>query len=365
MDRPLKHLIGRIKDATSLRDYDDWEVWASLFPNIATLAEATRRSAATNRGNLPPERLRAQLLKANDMASDDKQALADVVGELVRASRGPHATSLALELEYQFEEGWRLAGCDPKHFPKAFADGCELGFLLSPTFREEFGACLEGEYPEAPRQMHVLFWDEFESLVDGYGNGLIRGETRAKGVFLDLVALLILGSVAGPDTYLDQLGYDAPSEMDTPSCDGGADAGWHRHGAQLQEVIITGTNPVTWRTVAGSAVTCDPHAVTRLGRGASWAGANGALTTSSLVSRHHAVVLTRPDGTWMLADVGGDGSGSKHGTLIVRADGSSAFRQGDDIALAHGDLICLAPQRTATGMAPRVEEPGTWRFELL
>ena len=96
MDRPLKHLINGIKDATSLRDRDDWEVWASLFPDIATLAEATRRSATTNRGNLPPDRLRAQLLKSNHMPGGGKQELADTVQELLRATRGATATLLAL-----------------------------------------------------------------------------------------------------------------------------------------------------------------------------------------------------------------------------------------------------------------------------
>ena len=66
MDRPLKHLVSRIKDATAMHDHDDWEVWASLFPDIASLAEKTRRSAATNRGNLSPDRLRTQLLESRN-----------------------------------------------------------------------------------------------------------------------------------------------------------------------------------------------------------------------------------------------------------------------------------------------------------
>lgn len=365
MDRPLKHLVSRIKDATSLRDYDDWKVWASLFPDIATLAEATRRSAATNRGNLPPERLRAQLLKANGVLESGRQALADVVQELVRKCRKVGATPLGLELEYQFEEGWRLCGCDSARFRKAFVGGCELGFILTPAFEDEFDACLSSEYPEAPRQLHALFWDEFESLAKWFDNGLARTETRAKGVFLDLVALLILGAVAGPDTYLEELGYAAPSQTDTPANVGDEGLVEHQREAQLQEVIITGTDPITWRTVVGSAITCRPDAETRIGRSASWVGADGALTTCELASRQHAVVSTRADGTWMLADVGSDGTGSKHGTLVVRTNGSSAFRQGDDIALSSGDLVCLAPVQTSTGLVPRVDTPGAWRFELL
>ena len=365
MDRPLKHLINGIKDATSLRDRDDWEVWASLFPDIATLAEATRRSATTNRGNLPPDRLRAQLLKSNHMPGGGKQELADTVQELLRATRGATATPLALELEYQFTEGWRLCGCEPTRFCATFADECELGFLLSPGFEEDFAEHLAAEYPEAPHQMHALFWDEFETLRQSYETGLVRVETRARGVFLDMVGLLVLGAVAGPDTYLEELGYTAPSSIETPANN---DADRHIPNvpkAQLQEVVITGTNPLTWHTVVGSAVACRPGSETRIGRSTAWVGTDGALTTSSKASRQHAVVFTRADGTWMLADVGGDGLGSKHGTLVVRADGSSAFRQGDDVALSNGDLICLAPIQTATGLEPRVDAPGAWRFELL
>lgn len=364
MDRPLKHLVSSIKDATAMHDHDDWEVWASLFPDIASLAEKTRRSAATNRGNLPPDRLRAQLLKSNNMDDEGKQALADTVQELVRATRGSSATLLALELEYQFEEGWRICEGVPARFREAFVDGCELGFLLSPAFREEFDACLANEFPEAPHQMHALFWDEFGSLRDEFSNERTRVATRARGVFLDLVALLMLGAIAGPDTYLEELGYAAPSSLMTPANDGSDACIPSIPGAQLQEIEVTGTDPLAWHTVVGSAVTCNPHGETRIGRSVDWVG-NGALTTSNLASRHHAVIVRRSDGVWMLADVGGDGRGSKHGTLVIRENGSTAFRQGDDVALSNGDLICLAPERTSSGLAPRVGTPGAWRFELL
>lgn len=129
--------------------------------------------------------------------------------------------------------------------------------------------------------------------------------------------------------------------------------------AQLVPVLMAGPDPIDYRVQAEG---CSSSVVyrfsaeqgARIGRqDEAWCAEDGrcpVVTGAAFASRHHAEVGAR-GGRWILTDVGTDGAGSTHGTLVTPADLDALpmLLQGTSCELHHGDLICVSPRRATSG----------------
>lgn len=235
-------------------------------------------------------------------------------------------------------------------------DELRVGFVRDASFRRAFGDALEAD---GLADDLVGFWhavDDELALLDGAFADDIETVMEAQ---CGAVAACVFASLAGARDNRQQMGFALEQ---TPMGAGGIplrEGGPMCAAAQLVSVLMAGPDPIDYRVQAegcSSSVVCRFSAEqgARIGRqDEAWCTEDGrcpVVTGAAFASRHHAEVGAC-GGRWILTDVGTDGAGSTHGTLVTPADLDAlpVLLQGTSCELHHGDLICVSPRRVTSG----------------
>lgn len=410
-DNALRYLISTFRDGMMIRPKNIYVLWAELFPSLL-VDDRTREP-------IPTKNLKAQASKyarksrqelclrlpvpkadargghgeaghgyagdasawptySNGELLSDQELVRRVLGVLQPAHDDQHCGDdlMALELMAQFYDAWRLCGCDASHFFHALEESCGLGILFSHSFLTQYLQCVQCDFAGATeRDMHA-FAQELGHLPRLLQLRRGWGMEACRKVFFDAVALLFVGALGGPRSYVGEMGYTLPGSVQTPrmvpSAALGARPSSERTGVDEAQVVavvlrdtearhcyVQGVEPVRVRAGQTILLGRDRHMA------ANAASTVFVVTSFAMASRLHAAIRWQ-DGSWVLVDGGRDGRGSTYGTLVVHASGSREFCQGSAVTLRDGDVVCLAPRADADEHVPAVGcEDAAYRFEVI
>lgn len=248
-------------------------------------------------------------------------------------------------------------------------DGVDLwgelksGFVLDREFRKAFSAALAADGLDEDVDGFWRTVDDRAATLNGLPGDSDDAMMEASGA---VIGACVYASLCGARELRQYVGL-APEE--TPSVQEAAQVGMLKQQAptRAQLVLIVFTGPELDQYCVqvdengqGPAQTAtwqlNQDTGARMGRqDRAWCAADGfcpVLSTSRYVSRRHAeIAYDERTAGWVITDVGFDGSGSTHGTLVTPADRGTppTLLCGDSHVLHHGDLICLYPRRIHDG----------------
>lgn len=378
----LKLFVTTFRDGMLMRPKNVYTLWAELFPSMLvderTGQPIPERNLKAQASKYARKR-REDLCDRLPMAPDAEGRVPDGASVLVRVGMVfPRRTSgseglMALELEAQFLDAWRFCGCDSSRLFEALETHCGLGVLFEDAFVQRFARYLRTDFPGASEADVAEYQGEILGLPRMLSAGVPFGMESCKKVLFDAVVLLVTGALAGPRSYMGELGYTLPSFAKTPALKRPTrTVAPVETSAQLVAVVARDELGRTTYTQATVPVRVRRDEVLLVGRDKRWAqerkGCVGVVSPFELVSRHHATVCwCNRESRWELRDVGVDGDGSTYGTLVIHALGGREYVRGASVALRHGDLVCLAPRdRGDEGYEPVVgQENAVYRFEVV
>lgn len=353
----LKLFVTTFRDAMLMRPKNVYVLWAELFPPMLVdertkepIPERNLKAQASKYARKSREDLCGRL-PAADGAHGHKGGACDTlarVGSVFPRKASGEEGLMVLELEAQFLDAWRLSGCDSSRLLEAFQENCALGVLFGEGFLEEFLRRLRVDFPGAGTDDVEEYQREVRGLPQLLDHGTPLGMEACKKVLYDTVIVFVTGALAGPRSYVGDLGYTLPGSLKTPAMRRPARrAVPAEQYAQLVAVVALDERGRRVCTQSALPVRVDRDQTLLLGRDRRWVQAHGAGVVSGyeLVSRRHAMLCWRADWRqWVIEDVGQDGGGSTYGTLVVHASGGREFLRGSSAAVRHGDLVCLAPR---------------------
>lgn len=392
--QPLYILLKAIYDCQERPiNYMYYELWASLDPNILEHPGSSRKSTTTRRLGKAPKGVLAHIGDGagGNGVQDVARYLLDVLSDCELKDPTPDGetvNALGIVLDKAFKVCFDAVFYDstivysPNKVIDALRTGSLLSFLWDHGFKEDFDRSLHDSFPDMGEGKFDTFWDEYDYLVETpfvpiedrlLALDIEEQASELKACLVHHVALLMLASLFGPDSYYAQIRLAPPNLVptDTAFLPGRTDSD---RSVRLQPVVMIGNDASSYYTDISSErhVLSDQRGRYIMGRSPEVAEGDHPIRISSLlanVSRIQATIR-RESGSWVILDGGPDGEGSSQGTLVVHVRGGSELLSCTETALNHGDIICLAPvfERTLAGnkgVPHRGVEGISFRFEIV
>lgn len=390
MAHALKLFIKEMSKAYA--ELDSPTILAVYDPKVLNPNKRTAKSATSRKLALPAQNI-AQEMRSMFAKNASYQSLSDLI-----CDRTEQGTSVASAVE---RESWRIIEelQKPKNTATVLAaasnnrpwGAARLSAVTNSDFQTLFNNALEAD---GLAYNIGGFWNGIDAITET----IVYADTEADCYLItacqwNVIEAFLLASLEGARDYRSALGIclnETPIAQPLGTSTSAATARRAMMAksprAQLQPIVFSGPNPKDYRSETdgiqrvgagtSSIYSLDGDHGARIGRGdAEWCGESSwtpVLSDALNVSRHHCEISYR-DGAWAVSDVGTEGMGSTHGTLVYRADKTreSVFLKDGETVLHHGDFICLSPYHAAPGMDGScftwsTEEKGVnFRFETL